>query len=168
MEQFNHEYGNNGWGPRPKKKMKDAYYKSMDRVRKVRYRLSKNERGVFDVEIEPEYIDYSIEDKAKLSGLSVKQYREALDKIHIKPTVELAITNGLIEKDFNGNWFRRINKLIEWAEAKKDYKAVLAIEKEKMLVMRRLISSGRVAGKSEEEGEPQLREEMLPDLERFR
>ena len=157
---------NNGWQTKPKKK--DAYYKSMDRVRKVRYRLSKSERAVFDVEIEPEFINHSIEDKSKLSGLSIKQYREALSKINKKPTVQLAITTGLIEKDYTGNWFRRINKAIEWATENKDYKYVLILEREKALMMKRLIAGGRVAGESEDEGEPQLPEKMLPDLERFR
>ncbi|MGB7292423.1 MAG: hypothetical protein WBD99_09645 [Thermodesulfobacteriota bacterium] len=159
---------NNGWQAKPKKK-KDSYYKSMARVRKVRYRLSKSERMVFDVEIEPEYIDYSLEDKAKISGLSLKRYSEAFSKMNRKPTVKLAITIGLIEKDFTGNWFRRINKLIAWAEAEKDYKYILILEREKALMPKRLIATGRVAGESEDDGksEPELPKDMLPDLERW-
>jgi hypothetical protein len=121
----------------------------MERVRKVRYRLPKNERAVFDVEIEPEYIHHNIEDKIKQSGLSVKQYEEALETIKRKPTIRLMILYGLIENDLLSNSYRDLNQALEWAKAKKDYKAVLANHKEKMLVIILGVASSQLTNSDE-------------------
>jgi len=55
------------------------------------------------------------------------------------------LTVAKLENDFIKNWFSRIDQALEWAEKKKDYKAIVMIEKEKQITIERLIKSGRLA-----------------------
>jgi len=98
-------------------------------------------------------MDSDIKEKARLSGLSVKEYEEALKRLNKSPTGLLMITIAQIEKDFLKNWFNRMNIALKLAEKKNDYKAIVMIEKEKQLTVERLIKVGRLASPFEKERE---------------
>jgi len=128
-------------------------YPSMRMVRRVRHWFKKPVKAVFDAESNPDYMDSDIKEKARLSGLSVKEYDEALKQLNKSPTGLLMLTIAQLEKDFLKNWFNRMNIAIKLAESKKDYKAIVMIEKEKQITVERLIKAGRLASPFEKERE---------------
>ena len=68
---------------RPQKKEKGkTVYPSMRMIRRVRHWMSKPVKAVFDAESNPNLMDSDIGEKARLSGLSVKQYKEALAELN--------------------------------------------------------------------------------------
>jgi len=128
-------------------------YPSMRMVRRVRHWFKKPVKAVFDAESNPDYMDSDIREKARLSGLSIKEYEEALKQLNKSPTGLLMLTIAQLEKDFLKNWFNRMNIALKLAEKKKDYKAIVMIEKEKQLTVERLIRVGRLASPFEKERE---------------
>ncbi len=167
MKKSNWVLENGEWVWKGKKKRNKPFYLSMQMIRRVRYWLPKDQKKVFDAESDPDLMDSDIEEKARLSGLTAKLYTEALRKLNKQPTPKLMLTVAQIEKDFISNWYKRITEAIKWAEENKDYKAILAIEKEKTMIMKRLIATGRLISPFESEGkdnkEDQQPIEMRPD-----
>ena len=113
--------------------------------------MSKPVKAVFDAESNPDLMDSDIHEKARLSGLSVKEYKEALAELNNSPTGLLMLTLAQLERDFLQNWRRRMDSALKLAEEAKDYKAIAMIEKEKQLTVERLIKSGRMISPFEAE-----------------
>jgi len=98
-------------------------------------------------------MDSETKEKARLSGLSIKEYDEAFKQLNKSPTALLMLTIAQLEKDFLENWFNRMSIAFKLAEKKKDYKAIVMIEKEKQITVERLIRVGRLASPFEKERE---------------
>ena len=113
--------------------------------------MSKQVKAVFDAESNPDLMDSDIKEKARLSGLSAEEYKEALAELNNSPTGLLMLTLAQLERDFLQNWRRRMDNALKLAEEANDYKAVAMIEKEKQLTVGRLIKSGRMISPFEAE-----------------
>lgn len=77
----------------PQKKEKGkTVYPSMRMIRRVRHWMSKPVKAVFDAESNPDYMDSDIKEKARLSGFTVSEYKEALAELNNSPTGLLMLT----------------------------------------------------------------------------
>ncbi len=126
------------------KKKRKPIYSSMQLVRQIRHWLPKNVKRVFDTESDFKLKDLNIKEKVKTCGLTIKEYEQALTKLDKLTTGKLALLLNQVEQDFLANWLNRMNKATKWAEEKKDYRAILSLEKQKMLMMKRLMAAGRI------------------------
>jgi len=150
------------------KKKKKPVYSSMQLVRQIRHWLPKNVKKVFDTESDLKLKDKEIKAKAKISGLTLKEYEEASEKLDRLTTGKLALFINLLEQDFLANCLDTLNKATQWAKEKKDYRFLLSIEREKMFMMKRLMDAGRIINPFSEkqvEEEEKVRPTVLPDLE---
>jgi len=166
MRQIKQEYKNNGRQGNTKKKK--PFYASMQLIRQIRHRLPKGIKKIFDVESDLKLRDKDISEKAKVCGFTVKQYEEGLQRLRKLATARLALLLNLFEQDSLDNSFDRLVETEKWIREKKDYRAMLYLEKERRSILKKLIDAGRILiPYSEKDDEAETRPKPLPDLKRW-
>lgn len=133
--------------------LRKSAYMSVRMALRLRYHVPKEYKAIFDMEGDATWWDASVELKAKRVGVPLEQYDAALDFFKDKPTIRLAILLLRVENDFLVNWWKNMKKAEELADSIDNpsarVKALLQVEREKMMGIKRLVETGRMIAPEE-------------------
>ncbi len=135
--------------------LQKTVYSGVRLAQRVRWNVAAEYKPIFDVEGDPLLWDAPIEVKAKKAGVSELEYQRALEAFQRMPVVRLAIVLMRAEGDFLVNWWKNIKKAeklaheLEAVDKAQCVKALLQVEREKQMGIKRLVETGRMINPEE-------------------
>jgi hypothetical protein len=124
--------------------LRKSAYMSVRMALRLRYHVPKEYKKIFHMEGDATRWAAPIKLKAKRVGMPLEDYEAALECFKDKPTIRLAILLLRVENDFLVNWWKNIKLADNIDNESARVKALLQVEREKMMGIKRLVETGRM------------------------